>query len=76
MTAETLNDRLRAAGAGFGIFDRVRHVAQIEGKPGIVTGVQFREGAIVYLVTWGPTGGEAGHFAAELELVEGEVWAD
>jgi hypothetical protein len=71
-----INERLRSAGAEFALFDRVNHVAQSEGKPGIVTGLQFREGAIVYLVTWGPSPSESGHFAAELELVEGEVWAD
>jgi hypothetical protein len=70
-----INERLRSAGAEFALFDRVNHVVQCEGKAGIVTGVQFREGAVVYLVTWSPSASESGHFAAELELVEGEPWA-
>lgn len=71
-----VNDRLRALGAEFVPFDRVRHVAQSEGKSGIVTGLQFREGIILYLVTWGPHATESGHFGPELEPAEDAPWAD
>lgn len=73
--AETVNERLRSAGAAFVLFDRVRHATQTEGKPGVVTGVNVRPFGFIYLVTWSPAN-EYGHYASELELADPDVWAD
>lgn len=78
MTTADLNDRLRInLGAAFGLFDRVRHVGQDEGRGGIVTGLTVRDGGrIVYAVAWGPGIPETDHYGPELEPADDEAWAD
>lgn len=72
---ERINARLREIGAEFVLFDRVRHVTQSEGKPGIVTSIHVGPYDLVYAVTWGQMCGST-HYAAELELADPDVWTD
>lgn len=82
MTAEPLPpspdpiaSALATLGAEFALRDRVRHVTQAEGKPGIVTGVTIREHFLIYLVRWSATC-ESGHYGFELEVAEENGWID
>ena len=67
------NLALRTIGARFVIGDRVRHVAQDGGKPGVVTAVTIVPGSIRYTVAFSPTCAEQGCDAIELESAEDEL---
>ena len=73
---DAINALLRdCLGAKFGLIDRVRHVTQAEGKPGIVTGINLRPTGLIYLVTWSHSA-ENGHDACELVADEESGWVD
>lgn len=74
MQADSVNRKLRGLGLAFGLYDRVRHVTQEDGKPGIITGVSIRPGFAVYHVSWSKEGGETGHYEGELELADPDAF--
>lgn len=66
------NLALRTIGARYVIGDRVRHVTQTEGKPGVVTAVTIVPGSLRYVVAFN-TDAERGCSECELESAEGEM---
>lgn len=72
--AEHHNDLLKQIGSAFLIGDRVRHVTQEDGKPGVVTSVTIVPGALRYGVVFDPADGDVWCSAFELEPAEDETW--
>ena len=52
----------------FSLGDRVNHKAgdEDDGKPGVITGITFRQSGVSYEVAWGPHA-EGSHCELELE---------
>lgn len=73
LSVQEQNGLLKRLGAKFGLYDRVRHLTQDEGKPGVITGVSVRPGFLIYHVTWN-SGCESGHYDGELELTDPDTF--